>query len=139
MAQAIEQSTALSTIGELWQQGAGAGRTRAAFLVRDAEGWREVGWEEAARRVTALANGFLAFDVQKGDKVAILCRTRVEWTLADYALATIGAVVIPIYPTSSAAEIEFILADSESEMLIAEDTEQLRRWTSPRSSARAER
>jgi long-chain acyl-CoA synthetase len=125
MAQAIEQSAALSTIGELWRQGVDAGRSRAAFLVRDTDGWREVGWEEADDRVAALANGFLAFDVQKGDKVAILCRTRVEWTLADYALATIGAVVIPIYPTSSAAEIEFILGDSESEMLIAEDAEQL--------------
>ena len=129
MAQAVEQSTpagtALSTIGELWRQGVDAGRSRAAFLVREADGWREVGWDEAAGRVTALANGFLALDVEKGDKVAILCRTRVEWTLADYALATIGAVVIPIYPTSSAAEIEFILGDSEAEMLIAEDAEQL--------------
>ena len=78
MAQAIEQSTPapLSTIGELWRQGAGAGRSRAAFLVSEADGWREVGWDEADGRVTALANGFLALDVQKGDKVAILCRTR---------------------------------------------------------------
>lgn len=128
MAQAVEATpagTSLSTIGALWQQGVDAGRSRAAFLVKEESGWREVSWAEAADRVTALANGFLAMDVVKGDKVAILCRTRLEWTLADYALATIGAVVIPIYPTSSPAEIEYILADSEAEMLVAEDEEQL--------------
>src|SRR6185436_12111571 len=117
--------TALVTIGELWQQAVGAGRTRAAFLVREDGGWREVGWAEAADRVSALANGFLAAGVRKGDRAAILCRTRLEWTLVDYALATIGAVVIPIYPTSSPAEIEYILRDSETKVLISEDTEQL--------------
>ena len=57
--------------------------------------------------------------------MAILCRTRVEWSLADYALSTIGAVVIPVYPTSSPSEIAFILRDSETKMLLSEDEEQL--------------
>ncbi len=113
------------TIGELWRRGVTRGFERPAFLVQDESGWRPVGWDEAAGRVSALANGFLAAGLRKGDKVAILCRTRVEWTLADYALATIGAVVIPVYPTSSAAEIEYILRDSEAKVLISEDAEQL--------------
>jgi long-chain acyl-CoA synthetase len=129
MAQTLEKPSparpALSTIGELWQEAVDAGRSRAAFLVREDGGWREVSWAEAAARVSALANGFLAAGVRKGDKVAILCRTRLEWTLVDYALATIGAIVIPIYPTSSPAEIEYILRDSETKMLISEDAEQL--------------
>jgi long-chain acyl-CoA synthetase len=129
MAQTVEKpspaGSALSTIGELWQHGVDAGRSRAAFLVSEDGGWREVGWAEADGRVKALANGFLAAGVRKGDKVAILCRTRLEWTLVDYALATIGAVVIPIYPTSSPAEIEYILRDSETKVLISEDAEQL--------------
>jgi long-chain acyl-CoA synthetase len=117
--------SALLTIGELWQQAVEASRSRAAFLVREEDAWREVSWAEAAGRVSALANGFLAGGVRKGDKVAILCRTRLEWTLVDYALATIGAIVIPVYPTSSPAEIEYILRDSETKVLISEDAEQL--------------
>jgi long-chain acyl-CoA synthetase len=119
------QSAVAPTIGELWRRGASAGFTRPAFLVRDESGWRPVGWDEAAERVSALANGFLSAGIRKGDKVALLCRTRVEWTLSDYALATIGAVLIPVYPTSSPAEIEYILRDSEAKVLISEDEEQL--------------
>jgi long-chain acyl-CoA synthetase len=129
MAQAVEQAapagTVHTTIGGLWQDAVDAGRTRAAFLVREDEAWREVSWAEAAGRVTALANGFLAAGVHKGDRVAILCRTRLEWTLTDYALATIGAAVLPVYPTSSPAEIEYILRDSGTKVLISEDAEQL--------------
>ena len=124
-AEQVVRSAVAPTIGELWRRGASAGFTRPAFLVRDESGWRPVGWDEAAERVSALANGFLSAGIRKGDKVALLCRTRVEWTLADYALATIGAVLIPVYPTSSPAEIEYILRDSEAKVLIAEDEEQL--------------
>ncbi len=118
-------STVAPTIGELWRTGVVADFARPAFLVNEEGAWRPIGWEEASTRVSALANGFLSAGLRKGDKVAILCRTRVEWTLTDYALATIGAVVIPIYPTSSPAEIEYILRDSEAKILISEDTEQL--------------
>ena len=118
-------ASAVTTIGELWQRAAAAGRTRPAFLVEKDGAWLPVGWDEATERVAALANGFLSLGVEKGDKVAILCRTRLEWSLADYALATIGAVVIPIYPTSSPAEIAYILRDSETKLLLSEDEEQL--------------
>jgi long-chain acyl-CoA synthetase len=113
------------TIGALWQRAVDAGRTSPAFLVQRDGGWAEVSWEAAAERVAALANGFLSLGVTKGDRVAILCRTRLEWTLTDYALATIGAVVVPVYPTSSAPEVAFVLADSATKLLVAENTEQL--------------
>ena len=118
-------SLAVTTIGALWQRAADAGRTRPAFIVEQDGTWSPVGWAEAAERVTALANGFLSLGIEKGDKVAILCRTRLEWTLADYALSTIGAVVIPVYPTSSPSEIAYILRDSETKLLLSEDEEQL--------------
>lgn len=118
-------ASAVTTIGELWQRAAGAGRTRPVFLVEKDGAWSPVGRDEATERVEALANGFLSLGVEKGDKVAILCRTRVEWSLSDYALATIGAVVIPVYPTSSPSEIAFILRDSETKLLLSEDEEQL--------------
>ena len=118
-------ASAVTTIGELWQRAADAGRTRPAFLVEKDGVWSPVSWDEATERVAALANGFLSLGVEKGDKVAILCRTRLEWSLTDYALSTIGAIVIPIYPTSSPSEIAYILRDSETKLLLSEDEEQL--------------
>jgi long-chain acyl-CoA synthetase len=114
------------TMVALWE---GAG-TRAAghpaFLVNESRGvWREVGWDEAAKRVDELAAGFLALGIVKGDRVAILAQTRVEWTLTDYALLSIGAVVVPIYQTSSREECAYILADAAARAVVCEDAEQL--------------
>src|SRR5215207_1596987 len=117
--------SAVTTIGQLWQRAVDEGRTPPAFLVERDGAWIPVSWDEAGERVNALANGFLSLGVEKGDKVAILCRTRLEFSLADYALSTIGAVVIPVYPTSSPSEIAFVLGDSATKLLVAEDEEQL--------------
>ncbi|WP_165521723.1 AMP-dependent synthetase/ligase [Micromonospora zingiberis] len=62
--------------------------------------------------VLALARGFLAAGLANGDRVGLLCRTRYEWTLVDYALWSIGVVTVPIYDTSSTDQIRWILADS---------------------------
>ena len=60
----------------------------------------------------ALAKGFIAAGVEAGDRIALMSHTRYEWTLIDYALWTAGAVVVPIYETSSAEQAEWILANS---------------------------
>ena len=78
-------------------------------------------WSEAARAVEELAAGFLSLGIGKGDRVSILSRTRIEWTLCDYALASIGGVVVPIYPTSSAVECAFILGNSGARVILCED------------------
>ena len=67
----------------------------------------------SATRCSALAKGLLAQGVRFGDRVAIMCRTRYEWTLFDFALWTIGAQVVPIYPTSSAEQVFWMLYDAE--------------------------
>lgn len=64
--------------------------------------------------VLAVARGFVAAGVEHGDRVALISRTRYEWTLVDYALWAIGAVTVPIYDTSSPEQIEWILADSDA-------------------------
>jgi long-chain acyl-CoA synthetase len=86
--------------------------------------WR--GWELAGRE---LAAGMIArFGVEPGDRIAIIARTRVEWALCDLAISLCGAVSVPIYPTSTGAEIAFLLGDSGARVLIAEHPEMLRRW-----------
>ena len=115
------------TIGALWERAAARDPAGTAFLVQDGAAWRPVTWDEAKRRVDELAAGFLALGVRKGDPVAILSRTRIEWTLCDYALASIGAIVVPIYQTNSRDECEYLLADSRARLLVCENDEQLRK------------
>lgn len=73
------------------------------------------------RQARALASELAARGVAAGDRVAILGRTSLEWALLDCALLALGAVVVPVYPTSSAAQIEHILSDSGSAYFAAED------------------
>ena len=83
--------------------------------------WADVTASQFRDEVHALARGFIAAGVQAGDRVAVMSRTRYEWTLADYALWTAGAVVVPIYETSSAEQAEWILANSQARAVIAEN------------------
>ena len=113
------------TIGEAWRQAVSEERRFPAFLVQAPDGWREIGWREAGERVDALAAGFLTLGIGKGDSVAILSRTRLEWSLCDHALASIGAVTIPIYQTSSREECAHVLADADVRVLVCENDEQV--------------
>lgn len=85
---------------------------RALFSVRDGAGWSDVSAKDFADQVDSLAKGFLAAGITPGDAVAIMSRTRYEWTLTDFALWTAGAVPVPIYETSSPDQVEWILKDS---------------------------
>jgi long-chain acyl-CoA synthetase len=82
--------------------------------------WRGVTAAQFRGEVTALAKGLIAAGIGAGDRVALLSRTRYEWTLADYAILAAGAVTVPIYETSSAEQVEWILSDSGARALIAE-------------------
>jgi long-chain acyl-CoA synthetase len=93
---------------------------RALFAVPDGEGWRDISAAEFHRQVVALAKGFAAAGVQPGDKIGFLARTTYDWTLVDFALFFAGAVMVPIYETSSPAQIEWILSDSGATAVIVE-------------------
>ena len=97
------------TIPALWQKALAANRTAPAYLAEEEDGWREVSWEEASRRVEDVAFGLLALGIEKGDVIGIMAATRLEWALVDFALARIGAVTAPIYPTSSAGDCAYML------------------------------
>jgi len=84
------------------------------------EGWQPVTAREVDEEVRATAKGLIAAGVQIGDRVAIMARTRYEWTILDFATWFAGAVVVPIYDTSSAEQIDWILNDSHSVGIIVE-------------------
>ncbi|GAA1427126.1 AMP-dependent synthetase/ligase [Streptomyces thermospinosisporus] len=95
--------------------------TRVALGRKDESGqWRDVTSAEFRDEVLALAKGLIARGVRFGDRVAIMSRTRYEWTLFDFALWTIGAQVVPVYPTSSAEQCFWMLYDSEVTAAIVE-------------------
>jgi long-chain acyl-CoA synthetase len=83
-------------------------------------GWQDVTARQFADEVAALAKGLMGTGIAAGDRVALMARTRYEWTVADYAIWTAGATTVPIYETSSAEQVEWILTDSGARALIAE-------------------
>ncbi len=97
--------------------------TAATFLV-DGE-WRSMTYAELWRRVRDVALGLVALGVGRGDRVAILCNTRVEFTVAGLAVNTAGAVVVPVYPSSSADECEWVVGNSQSRVIICENAGQV--------------
>jgi long-chain acyl-CoA synthetase len=86
--------------------------------------WKEYTWHEYGARVTQIAAALRAIGVQPGDRVAIQSENRPAWVFADLAIQAVGAVTVGIYPTSPAAELEYLLGHSESVVFIAEDEEQ---------------
>jgi len=114
----------MSTLAALWSRALAQAPATPAFLAQEAGAWREVGWEEAGRSVDELAAGFLTLGIGPGERVAILSRTRLEWTLCDWALIAIGALPVPLYPTSSALECSYVLGNCGARMVVCEDAEQ---------------
>ncbi|CAN7279187.1 AMP-dependent synthetase/ligase [Microbacterium maritypicum] len=100
---------------------------RALFSVPEGEGWRDISAADFQTAVTALAKGFVAAGIQPGEKVGFLARTTYEWTLVDFALFYAGAVMVPIYETSSPSQIQWILEDSGAIALIVESPEHFAR------------
>ncbi len=84
------------------------------------DGWQAVTAREFDDEIRATAKGLIASGVKVGDRVAIMAKTRYEWTVLDFAIWYAGAVVVPIYETSSAEQIEWILADSQAVAIVVE-------------------
>lgn len=96
---------------------------RALFSVPEGDGWRDISAADFQTAVIALAKGFAAAGIQPGEKVGFLARTTYEWTLVDFALFYAGAVMVPIYETSSPSQIQWIMEDSGAIALIVESAE----------------
>ncbi|MFE6040610.1 AMP-dependent synthetase/ligase [Streptomyces sp. NPDC056452] len=94
---------------------------RIALGRKDADGqWHDVSAAVFRDEVLALAKGLIAHGVRFGDRVALMSRTRYEWTLFDFALWTVGAQSVPIYPTSSAEQVLWMLHDAEVAAVVVE-------------------
>ncbi|GAA3498027.1 AMP-dependent synthetase/ligase [Streptomyces prasinosporus] len=86
--------------------------------------WKSLTWAQTAERVNAIAAGLIELGVRPEERVALASSTRVEWILADLGILCAGAATTTVYPQTNADESAYILADSQSKVLIAENAEQ---------------
>jgi long-chain acyl-CoA synthetase len=89
------------------------------------DGWQSVSWREASERVVRIAAGLVALGVAPEQRVAIASTTRYEWVLADLAIMCAGAATTTVYPSTLAEDVGFIISDSESVAVFAEDDTQI--------------
>ena len=85
--------------------------------------WTDVTAAEAASQIRSAALGLIAEGVKPGDRVALLSATRYEWPILDFAILSVGALTVPIYETSSAEQVRFVLGDSGAVLVFAETDE----------------
>jgi long-chain acyl-CoA synthetase len=97
--------------------------------------WEDVSYKEFGAQVTAVAKGLIAAGIEAGDRVALQAKTRYEWTVCDFAIWTAGAVVVPVYETSSADQVAWILSDSGARAAIVERDEHATTMESVRDQA----
>ncbi|HET9598322.1 MAG TPA: long-chain fatty acid--CoA ligase [Anaeromyxobacteraceae bacterium] len=104
-----------------------------AFRHPSGGGWRSLTWRETEGRVRAIAGGLRALGLQAEERCAILASTRIEWVLVDLAVLCAGGATTTIYPSSTAEECAFILADSGSALAVVEDAGQLEKLRARRA------
>ncbi|MEK2489689.1 AMP-dependent synthetase/ligase [Kitasatospora purpeofusca] len=85
------------------------------------DAWQDITAADFRDEVLALAKGLLTRGVRYGDRVALMSRTRYEWTLFDYALWSIGAISVPVYPTAAPEQVRWILAETQAVACLVED------------------
>jgi len=116
----LVEPTTEGTLADLPARNAARNPGRIAFSRKAGARWVDVTAAEFHEQVRALAKGLVADGVRPGDRVAIMSKTRYEWTLSDFAIWTAGAVTVPIYETSSADQVQWILEDSGAIGIILE-------------------
>ena len=104
-----------------------------AFRFPRGEAWESVTWKQAGEKVEALAAGLIALGVEPEQRVGIASGTRYEWILADLAVMCAAGATTTVYPSTNAEDTVYILGDSESCVVFAEDDEQVAKLTAHRS------
>jgi len=118
-------TTGSNTIADLAARAAETFGDKAAIRHKQSGEWEDVSFSDVWSTVSEIARGLIDLGIEAGDRVALLCNTRPDWTYADFAISSAGAVVVPIYPTNAPEECEWVLGNSESVAVVCEDASQL--------------
>lgn len=100
---------------------------KAAYRYKKDGKWLSVSFKEAVDQCERIAAGLLNLGIQAGDNVAIISNNRLEWALIDYATISVGAVLVPVYPSLLEEQVQFLLNHSEAKMVFAENNIQIKK------------
>jgi len=120
------------TVARMFYDRAAATPDAEAYRFPEAKAWSSVTWAQAKDTVTTLAAGLIALGLEHEDRVAIASSTRIDWVYADLAITCAGGATTTVYPSTGAEDIAFILADSGSRIVFAEDDVQIAKLRSQR-------
>ena len=133
MSQTSANPTEAANLAQMFLQRVEKSGDREAFRIPENGDWTSITWKQAAERVEPLAAGLLSLGVEPEDRIGIASTTRLEWILADLAILCAGAATTTVYPSTNAEDTAYILADSDSKIVFAEDESQLKKISEQRS------
>jgi long-chain acyl-CoA synthetase len=124
-ASAVESTTGSQTVADLISRTATEHAERTAVRYKHDGAWHDVTYKQLAHVVEEIGLGLIDLGIQAGERVCLLANTRPEWSYADMAITSVGAVVVPIYQTNSPKECEWVISDSGATAIVCEDDAQL--------------
>jgi long-chain acyl-CoA synthetase len=122
---AAQQTTGSRTIADLARRAAEKHGDRVAVRFKRDGAWHDKTFAEVYAIVSEIGRGLVDLGLEPGERVGLLANTRPEWTYADFAISAAGGVVVPIYPTNSPEECEWVVGNSEAVAVVCEDAEQV--------------
>src|ERR1700693_4998587 len=122
---AAARTTGSQSIADLIPRAATEHAAKTAVRYKRDGAWHDVTYAQLAEAVQEIGLGLIELGVQHGERVCILANTRPEWSYVDMAATSVGAVVVPIYPTNSPEECLWVISDSQATTIVCEDEEQL--------------
>ncbi|HET6168692.1 MAG TPA: long-chain fatty acid--CoA ligase, partial [Terracidiphilus sp.] len=129
----------ISTLNDLFLRVAAAGNPRAVLWERASSDWQPISSDQIYQRVRAVSKTLQDWDVRKGDRVAIVAENRWEWAIADFAILSLGAADVPIYPTLTGEQIAELLQDSGSRVVFVSSRKQFLKLEAVRDRTPLER
>lgn len=117
-------TTGSKTIADMLPLAAAKYADRPAVRHKVGDEWLDVSFGEVGEIVSEIGRGLIDLGLEPGERVSILCGTRPEWVYSSFAISAAGGVVVPIYPTNSPKECEWVAGNSESTVIVVEDAEQ---------------
>ena len=123
----------ISTINDLFRRVSNAANPRAVLWQDEFGHWQPISSDQIYQRVRALAQAFLTWGVQKGDRIALIAENRWEWVVTDFAALAVGAADVPIYPTLTGEQIADLIADAGCRIAVVSTRQQYDKLNSVRA------
>jgi long-chain acyl-CoA synthetase len=135
----MTENAPLTTINDLFRRVAAAANPRAILWQDEFGQWQPISSDQIYQRARALAEAFLSWGVQKGDRIALIAENRWEWPITDFAALAIGAVDVPIYPTLTGEQVAALVADAGCRIAVVSTRQQFDKLNAVRGQTQIER